>query len=97
MTDEEIIDFANEYADVKFDKKGRNKEYEFDNHGVIAFARRLESRYSLDETSWWFEEGSKIEREACAKICDAEADEWESRDICAILRQVAAEIRARGE
>ena len=39
------------------------------------------------------------EREACAKVCEAEADKWEGNDgpICYEARLCAVNIRARGE
>jgi hypothetical protein len=52
MTDDEIMALANEYADVRFDLKGLNKEYDFDNIGVVNFARAIASK----------------EREACIDI-----------------------------
>ena len=39
------------------------------------------------------------EREACAKVCEAEAEKWEGNDgpICFEARLCAVNIRARGE
>ena len=39
------------------------------------------------------------EREACAKVCDEEAEKWEGNDgpICYEARLCAVNIRARGE
>ena len=39
------------------------------------------------------------EREACAKVCEAEAEKWEGNDgpICHEARLCAVNIRARGE
>lgn len=39
------------------------------------------------------------EREACAKLCEAEAEKWEGDDgpICAEARMCAVNIRARGK
>jgi hypothetical protein len=39
------------------------------------------------------------EREACAKVCEAEAEKWEGDDgpICAEARMCAVAIRARGD
>ena len=39
------------------------------------------------------------EREACAKVCEAEAEKWEGDDgpICAEARLCAVAIRARGD
>ena len=64
---------------------------------VIAFARAIESRTLTNQKARWYQEGVEAEREACAAIVDAEIDEWESKDICAILRQIVVDIRARGE
>ena len=44
-------------------------------------------------------EAVEAEREACAKVCDEEAEKWEGNDgpICYEARLCAVNIRARGE
>ena len=44
-------------------------------------------------------EAVEAEREACAKVCDEEAEKWEGNDgpICYEARMCAVNIRARGE
>lgn len=94
MTDDEIMALANEYADVTFDKNGQ-KEYEFDNIGVVEFARAIEARTLTNQKARWYQVGVEAEREACAKICDEITGEKGRQYILASY--IAQEIRTRGE
>ena len=53
MTKEEIIELARECCDLFTDKNNRDS-YEFDDHGLVAFANLVAAK----------------ERERCAKECD---------------------------
>lgn len=61
------------------------------------FAGAIEQRTLIKQKARWYQEGVEAEREACAKIVDAEMDEWDDYDLNVALNNVAAEIRARGE
>ena len=91
MTDDEIL--------LLVDTVCPKREYlrTMSNQDLIAFAQAVAQRVLTKRKAKWYQEGVEAEREACAKIVDAEIDEWESKDICAILRQIVVDIRARGE
>ena len=63
---------------------------------LLAFARAIESRTLTNQKARWYQEGVEAEREACAKIVDAEMDEWDDYDVNVALNNAAAEIRSRG-
>ena len=83
MTNQEIMDLADQYL---YDTGGKN-------YGIIEFARAIESRTRASVIGEWFQEGAKVEREACAKICDR----FQARDVGMQPAECAAAIRARGE
>ena len=90
MTNQEIMDLADQYL---YDTGGKN-------YGIIEFAKAIESRTRASVIGEWFQEGARVEREACAAICDAEMDEWVDSNVNATnlaLLNVADAIRARGE
>ena len=74
---------------------------------IIRLAR--EAGLGWDDKYHWFvgsealERFAKLvaaaEREACAKVCEVEAEKWEGEDgpICAEARMCAVNIRARGK
>ena len=55
MTKEEIIELAREHCDLFTDKNNRDG-YEFDDHGLVAFASLVAAK----------------ERERCALVCEKE-------------------------
>lgn len=94
MNNQEIMDLADKYL---YDNGGKN-------YGIIEFARAVESRARASVIGEWFKEGVRIEREACALVCDIEASViltnaiepyQEGRSMGATV--CAAAIRARGE
>ena len=87
MTNDEICNLAVEYDAMSGDVGD-----------LLMFARAIEIRARLAAIGHWLQEGKKVEREACAAICDAEMDDWGYGNIASVaLNNVAAEIRARGE
>ena len=60
-----------------------------------------ENRYVRTVTKEMMIEFARViaakEREACAKIVDAEMDEWDDYDVSVALNNAAAEIRSRGK
>ena len=93
MTDDQIL--------LLVDTVCPRREYlrTMSNQDLIAFAQAVAQRTLRNQKAKWYQEGVEAEREACAKIVDAEMDSW-SMDILHVnvaLNNVAAEIRARGE
>jgi hypothetical protein len=93
MTEDEIAHLAVEYDAMSGDVGD-----------LIKFARAVESRARLSAIGEWFKEGVRIEREACALVCDIQASViltnaiepyQEGRSMGATV--CAAAIRARGE
>lgn len=65
MTNQEIMDLADQYL---YDTGGKN-------YGIIEFAKAIESRTRASVIGEWFKEGVRVEREACAKVCESLRDE----------------------
>ena len=90
MTDDEIL--------LLVDTVCPRREYlrTMSNQDLIAFAQAVAQRVLTKRKAKWYQEGVESEREACAKIVDAEMDEWDDYDVNVALNNAAAEIRARG-
>lgn len=96
LSKEEIIRMARE-AGVYLTKIG----YEFDTDDLCRFAALV----AANEKKFWMEqidvecnEAVLAEREACAKVCDKEMDDWDYQSVVNVaLNNCAAAIRARGE
>lgn len=86
MTDEEIIKFA------RTAKLGTSLSHHNGDTRVW-----IEGADWHDELKAFAELVAAKERKACAKVVDAEMDEWDDYDVNVALNNVAVEIRARGE
>lgn len=77
------------------------------NRGHILLMAEEAGLYSDGTPDSWDDEAiicfahlvAAAEREACASLCDTEAEKWEGDDgpICAEARMCAVAIRARGD
>lgn len=92
MTDDEIMALANEHADISFDMKGLNKQYEFDNFGLVAFARAIEQRTLTNQKARWYQIGAEAERHDIAKMVENYCGAWDDQG-----QALVQKIRARGE